>query len=110
MTIAFERQNMCRDTVQKPAIMADDHGTAGKCHQRIFKRAERIDIKIIGRFVKEQQIGPRLQHLGQMNAVTLPTGKQTNFLLLIPTFKVERTNIGPAGGCLFAQLNHIRPA
>ena len=61
------------DPVEKPAIVADHNRTAGKFFQRFFQRAQRVDIQIICRFVKQQQIGPAFQHTRQMHTVTLTT-------------------------------------
>ena len=71
VAVDFERQNVGGDAVEEPAIMADDHGAAGELFQRRFQRSQRIDIQIVGRFVQQQQIGARLEHLGQMHAVAL---------------------------------------
>src|ERR1700691_1682382 len=57
MAVPFERQNMRRDAVEEPAVMADDPGTAGEILQRLFERAQRIDIEIVGGLVEQQHIG-----------------------------------------------------
>src|SRR6185437_8213475 len=45
MAVAFERQHMGGNTVQEPAVMADDHGAAGEFLQRRFQRAQRIHVE-----------------------------------------------------------------
>ena len=37
--------------------MADDHGTTGEILQRLFERAQRVDVEVVGRLVEQQQIG-----------------------------------------------------
>ena len=51
--------------------MADDDGAAGEILQRLFQRAQGIDVEIVCRLVEQQQVGAGAQHLGQMHAVAL---------------------------------------
>ena len=51
--IPFERQNVRRDPVQEPAIVADDDRAAAEVQERIFQGPQCIDIQIIRRFVQE---------------------------------------------------------
>ena len=69
MAVVLEGQHVGGDAVEEPAVMADDHGAAGKILQRLFQRAQRIDVEIVGGFVEQQHVGAGLQHLGQMHAV-----------------------------------------
>ena len=59
---------MSTDSVQKPAIMADYHGTAGEIFQCIFQCAQCIYIQIIGWFVEQNNIGSFFEHSGQVDA------------------------------------------
>src|SRR4051794_1027510 len=38
LAVAFERQDMGGDAVEKPAVMGDDHGTACELGQRLLER------------------------------------------------------------------------
>src|SRR4051812_40157227 len=49
MALAFEGEDVGRDAVEEPAIMADDDGAARKVLQRLFERAQRVDVEIVGR-------------------------------------------------------------
>src|SRR6267142_6331989 len=40
---AFKGKDMCRDAVQKPAVVADDEDAAGKLQNRVFQGAQGID-------------------------------------------------------------------
>ena len=73
VAVALKSENVCGDAIQEPAVMADYHGATGKIQQRFFQRTQGVNVKIICWFVKQNQIGTRLQHLGQMNSVALPT-------------------------------------
>ena len=74
VAVALEGQDVGRDAVQEPAIVADDHGAAGEAVQRLFQCPQGIDVQVVGRFVKQQDVGARLQHLRQMDAVALTAG------------------------------------
>src|SRR5580700_3336079 len=54
--VAFERQYMGRDSIEKPSIMRDDDGAPGKGHQRIFQSAQCFDVQVIGRLVEQQYV------------------------------------------------------
>ena len=81
--ISLESKDMGGNPIEKPAIMADNHRTPAKVFQRLFQRTERIDIEIVGGFIKEQDVPAFFQHFGEMNAVALTAGQQADLLLLI---------------------------
>src|ERR1700730_8155983 len=93
-TVAFEGQNVRRDTVEEPAIVADDDGTTGKILQRLFQRAQRVHVEIVGGLIEQKHIGARLEHLGEMNAVPLAAGKLADLLLLIRALEIEVRAVG----------------
>src|SRR5271169_2191504 len=57
MAVAFEGQHVGGDAVEEPAVVADDHGAAGEIFQRLFERAQGIDIEIVGGLVEQQHVG-----------------------------------------------------
>ena len=59
LAVAFERQDVRRDAVEEPAIVADDDGAAGERQQRLFERAQRVDVEVVGRLVEQQQVARR---------------------------------------------------
>ena len=69
MPVAFERENMRRQPVQKEAIVGDDHGAAGEILKRGFERRQRLHVEIVRRLVEQDEIAALLQHLGEMHAV-----------------------------------------
>ena len=89
MAVTLKRQNMSRDAVEKPAIMANYDGTAGKVFECFLKRAHRVDIDVIGRLIEQQDIGAGLEHLGEMDAVAFAAGKLADAFLLIGTGEIE---------------------
>ena len=93
MAVALKGQNMGGNPVKEPAVVADNHCAAGKFFQRLFQRAQRVDIKIICRFVKQQQVCAAFQHPRQMHAIALTAGQLANMLLLVPALEVELADI-----------------
>jgi hypothetical protein len=110
LRIALERQDMCGDAIEEPAIMADDHRAAGEHQQRLFQRAQGLDVQIIGRLVQEQQIAAALEHLGQMHPVALTAREIADALLLIRALEVEAPAIGARGHLVAPDGDDVRPA
>jgi hypothetical protein len=89
MAVALEGEDMGRDAVEEPAIMADDHGAAGEVLQRLFQRTQRVDVEVVGRLVEQQDVGAGLQHLGEVHAVALAARERADLLLLVAALEVE---------------------
>src|SRR5580704_8985150 len=98
MALALEGEDVGGDAVEEPAIVADEDGTAGEILQRPFERPQRIDVEIVGRLVKQQQVGARFEHLGKMHAVALAAGERADLLLLIGALEIE-------GGAISARIH-----
>src|SRR5215469_5174488 len=107
MAFAFEGENMSGDAIEKPAIVADDHGAAGKVLQRLLERAQRVDVEIVGRLVEQEDIGAGFEHFGEMHAVALAAGKLADFFLLIGALEIESRAIGARINFAFAELQLI---
>src|SRR3954447_24890974 len=45
--LALEGEDVRRDAVEEPAVVADDDRAAGIIEQRLFERAQRIDVEIV---------------------------------------------------------------
>ena len=72
LAVALEGQDVRRDPVQEPAVVADDDDAAGKRLEAGLQRAQRVDVQVVGRLVEQQHVAARLQQLGEMDAVPLP--------------------------------------
>src|SRR5713101_5299560 len=110
VAVALEGQHVGGDAVEEPAIMADDHRTAGEIDQRLFQRAQRVDVEVVGRLVEQQHVGAAFQHLGQVDAVALASRELTDLLLLVDALEVERTAIGAARHLAGAELDDVEPS
>src|SRR6516164_3005107 len=107
VAFALERQDMGCNAVEEPAVMADDDGAAGKILERLFQRAQRIDVEIVGGLVEQQHVGARLEHLGEMDAIAFTARKLADLLLLVRAPEVERRAVGTRIHLALAQEHDI---
>ncbi len=56
MAVAFESEDMRRQTVKEHAIVADDDGAVSEILKRVFQRTQRFRIEVVGRFVEQQNV------------------------------------------------------
>ena len=110
LAVALEGEDVRRDAVEEPAVVADDHGAAGIVEQRLLERAQRVDVEVVGRLVEQQQVGALLQHLGEMHPVALAAGELPDLLLLVGAAEVEQRAIGAAGDLAAAEIDLVAPA
>ena len=71
VAVAFERQDVGCQAIEEEAVMADDHGAAGEVFERLFQRAQGLDVEVVGRLVEQQDVAALLEHLGEMDPVAL---------------------------------------
>ncbi len=94
MRVAFERQDMGRDAIQEPAIVRNHEGVAGELQQRVFQRAQRFDVQVVGRFVEQQYVAALQQGLGHVQAAAFAAGQAADQLLLVLALEVEAAQVG----------------
>src|ERR1700688_3966140 len=107
MAVAFESQHVGGDAVEKEAVVADDDGAAGEIEQRLFERAQRVDVEVVGRLVEPEQGRAALPHLGEMHAVALAAGELANLLLLVRALEVEGADIRSAVHLALAERDDV---
>lgn len=56
LAVAFKGKNVRGDTVKEPAVMRGHHRAARKFKKRFFKGTQRFNVKVVGRFVKEENV------------------------------------------------------
>src|SRR5690606_31748440 len=95
LRIALERQYVGGDTIEEPAVVADDHDRAGEFEQCVFERAQRFDVEVVGRLVEQQHVTAGEQGLGQVQTATLTARQVSDGLVLIAATEVEAAQIGP---------------
>ena len=94
MAVALEGEDVGRQPVEEPAVVADDDRAAGKILQRFFERAQRVHVEVVGRLVQQQHVVRALQHLRQVHAVALAAREHADRLLLVAALEVEGGAIG----------------
>src|SRR5687767_6721550 len=87
--VAFEREDVRGDAIQEPAIVADDDGAAGVIEQRLFQRAQRVDVEVVGRLVEQEEVRSALQQLGKVHAIPFAARERADLALLLPPLEVE---------------------
>ena len=90
MRLSFEGENVGTDTVEEETVVRDDYRAPGKIDQRIFERAERFDVEVVGRFVKKQNVAAFFQKPRHVDTVALTPRKLADLLLLVTALEVER--------------------
>ena len=93
LAVAFEGENMSRESVKEPAVVAGDYDAAREIHNRFFECTQRIDIEVVGGFVKQQNISAFSQQLCNVKPIAFPTGQDADFLFLIGTFEIELRHV-----------------
>ncbi len=81
-------------SIQKPSVVRYNYGTACKILQSLFQGSQRIDINIVCRLIKQQNIGLTLQSHCQVHTISLSSRQNFSLFALICTRKVEPRNIG----------------
>ncbi len=85
------------DTVEEPAVVADDHGAARVIEQGLLERAERVDVEVVGWLVEQQQVRAALQQLGEVHAIALAARQGADLPLLLRPLEVEPGDVGTRG-------------
>src|SRR5688572_26410374 len=92
--VTLEGEDVGGDAVEEPAIVGDHHGATGERQQRLFERAQRVDVEIVGRLVEQQQVAALLEELGEVDAVALAARQAADALLLIAALEAEPGAVG----------------
>ena len=110
MAVALESEDVGGEPVEEHAVVRNDHGAAGEILQRILKRAKRLGVEIVGRFVEQDDIAALFQKLRHMYAVALTARQRTHLLLLVAALEVEGRAVGARIHVMPAQLDDVAAA
>ena len=91
--IALVGEDMCADTVEEPAVVADDNGAACEVLEAFLQRAEGVDVDVVGGLVEEEDVGFALEGQRQMEAVAFTAGEYAAFLLLVGAGEIETAQV-----------------
>ena len=95
LRVALEREDVRRDAVEEPAIVGDHDRAAGEVEQRVFERAQRVDVEIVRRLVEQQHVAAAREQLREVHAVALAAGEIADALLLVAALEVEPRHVLP---------------
>ena len=59
LRVTLEREDVRGDAVQEPTVVRDHQHATGKVQDGVFKRAQSIDIQVVGRLVQKQHVSAR---------------------------------------------------
>jgi len=75
LAVAFKRQNVGADAIQKIAVVADNEGDAGESDERFFEHAQGWQIQIVRRFVENQKVAAAFQNAREQETAAFATGQ-----------------------------------
>src|SRR4051794_39722733 len=107
VALALEGEDVGRDAVQEPAVVADDDRAAGVVLERFLQRPQGVDVEVVRRLVEEEHVRARLQDLGEVHAVALAAREHADLLLLVGALEVEGAAIGPGVDLALAEMEDL---
>ena len=60
VAVALEREDVRRDAIEEPAIVADHHRAARELLEAVLERTQRVDVEVVRRLVEEQDVAGAL--------------------------------------------------
>lgn len=107
MGLAFEGQDVRADAVEEEAVVGDDDGAACEIDQGVFEGAQGLDVKVVGRFIEEEDVAAGFQEFGHVDAVAFAAREAADLFLLVAAFEVEGRAVGAGVHLGVAQLDHL---
>mmetsp|Transcript_23472 Transcript_23472/g.69301 ORF Transcript_23472/g.69301 Transcript_23472/m.69301 type:complete len:222 (-) Transcript_23472:634-1299(-) len=74
--VALRRQDVRRDAVEEEAVVAHHEDAARKVEQRLLQAAHRVDVKVVGRLVEQQEMRRLHRQARDDDAHALPSAKR----------------------------------
>src|SRR5262249_13257695 len=75
---AVELEDPARDVVEKVAVVGDDQDRTRIVAQMTFEPRDRLSVEMVGRLVKQQQLGLLEQQPTERNATPLAAGQRVD--------------------------------
>ena len=107
LAVALEREDVRRDPVEEPAIVADHDDAARERLEARLERAERVDVEVVRRLVEQQDVAAGLEQLRQVDAVPLAARQRADELLLVRAAEVELRDVGARRDLAVADLDDL---
>jgi len=89
LAVALEGEDVGRDPVEEPTIVADHDDATRERFEAGLERPQRVHVEIVRRLVEEQDVATLLEQLREVDAVPLAAGQRPDELLLIGAAEVE---------------------
>ena len=83
------------DTIQEPTVVADHYGAARETLQTVLQGSYGVDVHVVSRLVKQQDVAFVLQGQREMEPVALASGENPAKLLLVRSGEIEPGNPCP---------------
>src|SRR4051794_8885876 len=93
LAVALEGEDVRRDPVEEPAVVADDHRAAGERLEPGLQGPQRVDVEIVRRLVQQQDVPAGLQQLGQVPPIPFAAAELPDGLLLVRAAEVEARDV-----------------
>lgn len=90
LRIAFKREDVGGDAVEEPAVVRDDHRTAGEILQTFFQRTQRIHVDVVRGLVEQQYVAALLEGHGQVEPVAFAAGEYAHLFSWSAPVKLKR--------------------
>src|SRR5215218_1452536 len=107
LAVALEREDVGRDAVEEPPVVADDDDAARERLEPGLEGAQRVDVEVVRRLVEEQHVAVGLQEFREMDAVPLPARERPDRLLLVRAAEVEAGHVRPCRDLARARLDDL---
>src|SRR5215210_1439122 len=107
LALPLEGEDVRRDPIEEPAIVADHDGAAGEVEQRLLEGAERVDIQVVRRLVEQEHVAPAPQQLREVDSIPLTAGEVADPLLLVGAAEVEPGDVLARVDLPLAELEHV---
>ena len=65
-------EDVCGHAVEEPAVVGDDHGTAGELQQGVLQRPQGLDVEVVGGLVQEDEVAALLRVRARLRRLRSP--------------------------------------
>src|SRR5205807_725075 len=105
--LALEGEDVRGDPVQEPAVVADDDGTPSEIDERLFERAQSVDVEVVRRLVQEKEVSSAFQRPREMEPVHLAARQVADLLLLVRPLEVVHRDVSARRDLAFAESDPV---
>ena len=101
VAVSREHKRVVHGTVHEEAVVAHDDDAAVELRQVFLEDFQRGDVQVVGRLVKDEEIGLGHQHHGQIEPAAFATAQLGDVLLLVLRREQEVVEPGHGGIVVF---------